>query len=63
MWIAGLVFALCVFSAITLGVVYALVTRHHLNVTGWTMLAFSGYVVWITFWYLRQKIAEKPARG
>jgi hypothetical protein len=61
LWIVGLTIALFVFSAITIGIVYALFTRHHLNVKGWIMLATNGYIVWITFWYLRQKIAEKPS--
>jgi len=60
MWIVGLIFALCVFSTFTLGILYALVSRRHLNETGWVMLVSNGYIVWITFCYLRQKIAEKP---
>ncbi len=59
LWIVGLTFALAVFSAITIGIVYALFTRHHLNSKGWIMLATNGYIVWLIFWYLRQKIAEK----
>ena len=30
LWIIGLAFALCVFSAITIVILSALVTRHHL---------------------------------
>jgi hypothetical protein len=63
LWIAGLTTALCVWCAVTIGAVYALVTRHHLNAKGWGVLVSSGYIGWITFWYLRQKIAEKPKLG
>ena len=59
LWIIGLAFALCVFGGICVGIVYALVSRHELNAKGWIMLVGNGYIVWITFCYLRQKLAER----
>jgi hypothetical protein len=61
LWIAGLSFALLVYGAWTVVIVYAWISHKHLNSKGIVMLAGSGYVAWITFKYLREKISERKA--
>ncbi|MDE3202005.1 MAG: hypothetical protein KGN79_13905 [Acidobacteriota bacterium] len=58
-WIIGLTFALFFYGAFSLVIIFALISRRHLNWTGWSMFVGNGYILWITYWYLRQKIAEK----
>ncbi len=60
LWIAGLVLALCFYTAVTVAGIVALVRHHHLSSTGWIILTVNGYVVWITSRYLRHKITRNP---
>jgi len=59
LWIVGLSIALFVFGGWTIGITYAGISHKHLNSKGIVMLACNGYVAWITFQYLRQKIGER----
>ncbi len=58
LWIAGLIFALCVFAGLLLFCVIALITHHHLNSRGWLMLLGDGFAVSVIFRYLRETIGE-----
>lgn len=59
LWIVGLSTALFVFGGWTILIVYAGISHRHLNSKGIVMLVCDGYVAWITFQYLRQKISER----
>lgn len=58
LWIIGLSIALLVYGGWTIGIIYAGISREHLNSRGVVMLIFNGYVAWITLQYLIQKICE-----
>jgi threonine/homoserine/homoserine lactone efflux protein len=55
-WIAGLTFALLVWGGVTLGILYETLT-HQIDAKGWLMVAGNGYIMWITFQYLRTKLS------
>ena len=57
-WISGLSLVLFVFGGLTIGIVYAGISHRHLNSTGIVMLVGNGYIVWLTFQYLRQKLGD-----
>jgi hypothetical protein len=59
LWIVGLSTAFFVFGGWTILIVYAGISHRHLNSKGLVMLVCDGYVAWITFQYLRQKIRER----
>jgi hypothetical protein len=59
LWIVGLSTALLFFGGWTILIVYAGISHRHLNSKGIVMLVCNGYVAWITFRYLRQKISER----
>jgi hypothetical protein len=61
LWILGLSIALFVFGGWTVLIVIAWIARRHLNTRGFTMLIGDGYVAWITFQYLLQKIRERKS--
>jgi hypothetical protein len=60
-WIIGLVFALCIWGGVAVMCLVGLAERHHLNGTGWLILTNSGYIIWITYRYIRQKLAERQS--
>lgn len=63
LWIIGLSVALFVFGGWTIAILIAGITHRHLNTRGLVMLWGNGYIAWITFQYLREKIREpKPKR-
>jgi hypothetical protein len=55
-WIIGLSFALLVFGGWTLVAVIAGITHRHLNSKGALILLSDGYVSWMLFNYLLEKI-------
>lgn len=59
LWIVGLSLALLVFGGWTILIVHAGISYRHLNSKGIAMLVCDGYIAWITFQYLRQKIGER----
>jgi hypothetical protein len=61
LWIVGLSFAFLFFGAWTIVIIYAGISHRHLNPKGIFMLLSDGYVAWITFQYLCQKIAERKS--
>jgi hypothetical protein len=61
LWIVGLSLALFFFGGWTIVIIYAGIAHRHLNLKGIAMLVCDGYVAWITFQYLRQKIAERKS--
>lgn len=61
LWIVGLLFALFFFGGSTIVIIYAGISHRHLNPKGIVMLIGNGYVAWIAFQYLRQKIAERKS--
>ena len=65
LWIVGLFFALCFYAGLTVVIVAELFRYHHLYVRAWIMLAANSYVAWITYRYLRRRIAaekQQPSR-
>ncbi len=59
--IVGLSFALFFFGSWTIVIIYAGISHRHLNLKGIAMLVCDSYVAWITFQFLRQKIAERKS--
>jgi uncharacterized membrane protein YqjE len=59
LWIIGLSFALFVFGGWTILIAFAGFHHRHLNQRGLIMLVGNAYSAWITFWYLRQKVASE----
>jgi hypothetical protein len=58
LWISGLSLSLLVFGGWTILILFAAITHRHLNQKGLLMLVCDGYVAWITFNYLRQKLRD-----
>jgi hypothetical protein len=56
LWIVGLAFALLVFGGWTVLVIYAGLSRGHLNSKGIIMLICDGYTAWFLYSELRQMV-------
>jgi hypothetical protein len=59
LWIIGLSIALIVFGGYTTVCVIALISRGHLNSKGALSLLANGYVTWIVFRYLSEKVRTR----
>ncbi|MEO6805378.1 MAG: hypothetical protein ABI286_09675 [Edaphobacter sp.] len=57
-WVVGLSLALLEFGGIAVGIAFRGITHRDLSGKGFFMLLANGYVAWIVFEYLRQKIAR-----
>jgi hypothetical protein len=57
-WIVGLSLALLEFGGIGVGIAFRGMTHRDLSGKGLFMLLANGYVAWIIFQYLLQKIAR-----
>ena len=63
LWIVGLSFALFVFGGWTILIALAGLTHRHLNAKGLMMFWGNGYIAWLVFQYLREKIREPKSNS
>lgn len=63
LWIVGLLFALCFYVGFTVLIVVALFRYHHLYVPAWILIAANTCVAWITYRYLRRRIAAEKQQS
>ena len=61
-WMIGLSIAVLVFGFFTFGPIGYTIVRHRpVHVVALLRIGLNGYVTWVTFWYLVQKVSRHKA--